>query len=59
MFEHYQETKEIEVCATVDDLKNEGDEEFLLTLEPNGESLDDQIGLRNKANILIISGDRK
>ena len=58
-FEHYQKKHEIEICALVDDLDYEGNEEFSLTLQPDGEGLDDQIGLPNKANVLIISENRK
>ncbi len=59
IFEQYRETRKIEICANADDSNYEGNEEFSLLLQPDGESLDDQIGFPNRANVLIISQNRK
>ncbi len=56
MFNHYQKKHEIEICAPAVDSDYEEDGEISLVLLPNGEGLDDQIGL---PNVLIISEKRK
>ena len=59
IFEHYRQYREIEICAAKDGSNDEGDELFTLILQPDGEGLGDQIGLQNKANVLILSENSK
>ena len=59
IFEHYRQYQKIEICAVEDDSDDESDELLTLDLQPDGEGLDDQIGLPNKANVLILSENSK
>ncbi len=56
MFNHYQKKHEIEICASAVDSDYEENGEISLVLLPNGEGLDDQIGL---PNVLIISSEKR
>ncbi len=59
IFEHNRKYYDIEICAAEDNSDDEGDELFTLVLQPDGEGSEDQIGLPNKANVLILSQNRK